>query len=167
MPSEAVQLFELAPPPLLAALFVLVLLLELLLLPQPAATSAVSARAARLMRTFIGSGTSSSGEFSFGQGRRPRVCRGAVGVIRRRRRAGGPEHRDQAHDVLAGVLQTMNGARRQLEARAGADGAAGAANVKRALAVEDVNDLVVRVEVLGGALGGDVADELGGAAQPR
>jgi len=29
----------------------------------------------------------------------PRVCGGAVGVIRGRRRAGGPEHGNQAHDV--------------------------------------------------------------------
>jgi hypothetical protein len=59
MPIDAVQLPE--PPPLAAAgveLPVLVALLALvvllLLLPQPAATSAVTVRAARLMRTFIG-----------------------------------------------------------------------------------------------------------------
>src|ERR1700744_4970343 len=61
MPTDAVQLLEL--PLLLAAwvelpvLALVALLLLLLLLPQPAATSAVMAMAARLMRTFIGART--------------------------------------------------------------------------------------------------------------
>jgi hypothetical protein len=60
MPIEAVQLFELLP--LEAAwvelpLLLLALLVLLLLLPQPAATNAVMAKAARLMRTFIGAPT--------------------------------------------------------------------------------------------------------------
>ena len=59
MPMEAEQLLELLLPPPLAACFELLLLLLLLLLPQPAATSAVSARTSKLMRTFIGAGTAS------------------------------------------------------------------------------------------------------------
>src|SRR6478672_1200344 len=119
MPIDAAQLLE--APPLAACvelpLLLLALELLLLLLPQPAATSAVSVMAARLMRTFIGAGTSSSGGSvsSFGQDRGPGIGRGAVRVVRRRRRAGRPEHGDQAHLVPAGVLQTVNGARRQLD----------------------------------------------------
>ena len=60
MPIDAAQLPE--PPPLAAApvvvpllaLVVALLVVLLLLLPQPAATNAVTARPARLMRTFIG-----------------------------------------------------------------------------------------------------------------
>ena len=57
MPIDAVQLLE---PPLLAPAVpvpvaaVVVVVVVLLLLPQPAATNAVTAMAARLMRTFIG-----------------------------------------------------------------------------------------------------------------
>src|SRR5690348_11596577 len=82
MPIDAAHLLVALPATawLVLLLALAPLLLLLLLLPQPAATSAVSARAARLMRTFIGAGTSSSGEFSCRQGRRPRICRGAVRV---------------------------------------------------------------------------------------
>ncbi len=71
MPIAAEQLPE--PPPLAACvelLLLLLVLLLLLLLPQPAATNAVTAMAARLMRTFIGASNLLLGSvlYSYGLG---------------------------------------------------------------------------------------------------
>src|SRR5580704_393933 len=171
MPIDAAQVFEL--PPLLAAAVELPLLAEvvllLLLLPQPAATKAVRAMAARLMRTFIDARTppvdgSLNHDYDIGlcgrHRRRPGVCRSAVRVIRGRRRTGRPKHGDETHDGLAGVLQAMHGPSRQLEARAGGDRSVAAAGVQCALSLNHKDDFVVHVEMLRRALGRDVADEV-------
>ena len=93
--------------------------------------------------------------------------RRSVGVVRGGRRAGRPEHGDDAHHSIARVLQAVHDARGQLDARSGARAAIRCPRACRtALAVEHVDDLVVGVKVVGGARGRDVADEVRRRARP-
>ena len=93
------------------------------------------------------------------------IRRRAVGVVRGRRRSGRAEHGDDAHHP-APVFS------RQCAVRAGnwmldpASGGLEAVHVHHAFAVEHVDDLVVGVEVVGRAGRRDVADKVGGRAQP-
>src|SRR5690242_17764145 len=89
----------------------------------------------------------------------------AVRVVRRRRRAGGAEHRDQPQHVPSGVLQAVHGASGKLYTGTRAEARVLVADVELALAVEHVDHLVVGVEVFGRALGRNVADEMGGGSQ--
>src|SRR3954464_15496733 len=84
----------------------------------------------------------------------------AVGVIRFGRRPGRTEHTEHAHLAGADVLETVHEAGRQMHAGPCAKRRGLAADVELPLALEDVDDLVVFVKVVGRADDGDVSDEL-------
>src|SRR6266540_706884 len=81
--------------------------------------------------------------------------RGARGRVARRM-----EHSQNAHVRVAGVLEAMEHERRQVDARPGTHLEMLVADVVDAFPLENVNDLVVRVAVLGRAARRDRADEL-------
>jgi len=71
------------------------------------------------------------------------------------------EDAEDAHRRGAGVLQAVLVQRRQVDARTGREGRVPIAQVEDALAVDDVDDLVVGVAVQRRAAGRNQADELG------
>src|SRR5713226_5930226 len=82
--------------------------------------------------------------------------RRSVRVIGLGRRTGGAEDAEHLHHAGAVVLEAMHEACGQVDGRAGAKRRRLTADVKRARALEDVDDLVVLVEVVGRAAHGDV-----------
>jgi hypothetical protein len=72
-----------------------------------------------------------------------------------------PEDAEHPHLARAAVLEAVDEPGRQVDARAGAQVSGLALDVERALTGKDVDDLVVLVEMVGGAPDRDVADELG------
>src|SRR6266576_3469862 len=84
----------------------------------------------------------------------------AVGVVRLGRRPGRPEYAEHAHLAGADVLEAMHQAGGQMHACPRAERRGLTVDVQLALALQDVDDLVVFVKVIGRADDGDVSNEL-------
>src|SRR6185312_17448847 len=145
MPIDAVHLeapdalAELEVPAAAALEVPALLLLLLFELPQPAATSAVSAVATSVTRTFMALAPPLEWVLI------ALVGGGAVRIERGGRRSRGPEHGDDAHWPGARVGQAMHRPGGQLDARARPHRAREGAGLHRPLALEHVDHLVVGV----------------------